>query len=114
MAVVESVNGKQIKLMSESRYANCSAYSRRNLTGGTSIEDLAEKYPEKIIKIPIDVFEGITDAQAGQMVDGLKISGDKAAAAEQIKALYKCFTDLDCTMVEVCTPSVTPFVLHTV
>ena len=32
--------------------------------GGTSIEDLAEKYPEKIIKIPIDIFEGITDAQA--------------------------------------------------
>ena len=31
--------------------------------GGTSIEDLAEKYPEKIIKIPIDVFEGITDQQ---------------------------------------------------
>lgn len=31
--------------------------------GGTSIEDLAEKYPEKIIKIPIDVFEGITDEQ---------------------------------------------------
>ena len=31
--------------------------------GGTSIEDLAEKYPEKILKIPIDVFEGITDDQ---------------------------------------------------
>ena len=34
------------------------------LAGGTSIEDLAEKYPEKIIKIPVDVFEGITDEQA--------------------------------------------------
>ncbi|CAK0781908.1 hypothetical protein CVIRNUC_005503 [Coccomyxa viridis] len=69
--------------------------------GGTSIEDLAEKYPEKIIKIPIDVFEGITDEQAQQAVDGLKVTGDKTAAKEQIKALYKTFTESDCTMVEI-------------
>ena len=31
--------------------------------GGTSIEDLAEKYPEKIIKIPVDIRQGITDDQ---------------------------------------------------
>lgn len=72
--------------------------------GGTSIEDLAEKYPEKIIKIPVDIFEGITDAQANEMVEGLQIKGDKQAAVEQIKALYKCFTDSDCTMVEVSIP----------
>lgn len=35
------------------------------LQGGTSIEDLAEKYPEKIIKIPVDCRTGITDAQVG-------------------------------------------------
>ncbi len=33
--------------------------------GGTSIEDLAEKFPEKIVRIPVDIREGITDAQAG-------------------------------------------------
>ena len=38
------------------------------VAGGTSIEDLAEKYPEKIIKIPIDVFEGITDDQVKALV----------------------------------------------
>lgn len=32
--------------------------------GGTSIEDLAEKYPDKIVRIPVDIREGITDAQA--------------------------------------------------
>ena len=110
---------------------------------------MAEKYPEKIIKIPIDVFEGITDEQASsrhlpfptvqflplltdvhvsgsqsillamkgwlqegrlcvqaqQAVDGLKVTGDKTAAKEQIKALYKTFTDSDCTMVEVSSAS---------
>jgi len=70
--------------------------------GGTSIEDLAEKYPEKIIRIPVDIRDGITDAQANEMVDGLKIkSDDKKAAAEQIKALYNTFKASDCTMVEV-------------
>lgn len=26
--------------------------------GGTSIEDLAEKYPEKIVKIPVSIEKG--------------------------------------------------------
>ena len=70
--------------------------------GGTSIEDLAEKYPDKIIKIPVDIRTGITDAQALQMAKGLAVSGDLKAAAEQIKALYKLFDSADCTRVEVC------------
>ena len=31
--------------------------------GGTSIEDLAASNPEKIIKVPVDILKGITDAQ---------------------------------------------------
>jgi succinyl-CoA synthetase beta subunit len=69
--------------------------------GGTSIEDLAEKYPEKIKKVPIDIVAGMTDAQASEIVDALEISGDKSAAIEQVKALYGVFRDSDCTMVEV-------------
>jgi succinyl-CoA synthetase beta subunit len=69
--------------------------------GGTSIEDLAEKYPEKIIKVPVDMKVGITDAQAMQVAEGLEVTGSKDDAADQIKALYKLFTELDCTMVEV-------------
>ena len=75
--------------------------------GGTSIEDLAEKYPEKIIKIPVDIREGITDAQANEMVDGLQVTTDKKAAAEQIKNLYNMFTASDCTMVEVSSQTCT-------
>lgn len=69
--------------------------------GGTSIEDLAEKYPDKIIKIPVDIRTGITDAQALEMAKGLKVTGDINAAANQIKALYNLFVKSDCTMVEV-------------
>jgi hypothetical protein len=52
--------------------------------------------------LPAVFCQGITDAQAKQMVDGLQVTVDKAAAAEQIKDLYRLFADCDCTMVEVC------------
>lgn len=69
--------------------------------GGTSIEDLAEEKPELIVKVPIDPIKGITDEQAATVVEGLKVTTDKAAAQEQIKSLYRLFTECDCTMVEV-------------
>lgn len=69
--------------------------------GGTSIEDLAESSPEKIIKVKVNVKEGITDEQVNEVVEGLTASGDKKAAGEQIRALYNLFVDKDCTMVEV-------------
>eukprot|EP00980_Cylindrotheca_fusiformis_P010117 scaffold2249_cov86-Cylindrotheca_fusiformis.AAC.1 len=73
--------------------------------GGTSIEDLATSNPEKIIKVPIDLDEGIQSSDIDTILQGLGVNtgDDKAAAAagEQIKALYKLFVDNDCTMVEV-------------
>eukprot|EP00980_Cylindrotheca_fusiformis_P005549 scaffold1173_cov84-Cylindrotheca_fusiformis.AAC.7 len=74
--------------------------------GGTSIEDLATSNPEKIIKVPIDLDEGIQSSDIDTILNGLGVNtgDDKAAAAaagEQIKALYKLFVDNDCTMVEV-------------
>merc|ERR1719506_2539194 len=69
--------------------------------GGTSIEDLAASHPDKIIKTPIDINQGITDEQATAVAKGLEVTGDLAAAAEQIKALYQLFIEEDCTMVEV-------------
>ena len=38
--------------------------------GGTSIEDLAEKFPDKIVKIPVDVRQGLTDAQVSWVKRG--------------------------------------------
>jgi succinyl-CoA synthetase beta subunit len=69
--------------------------------GGTSIEDLAEKFPDKIKKVPVDCEAGMTDADAAKVVAGLEVTGDKAAAAAQVKSLYKAFVESDCTMVEV-------------
>ncbi|KAL2323411.1 hypothetical protein Fmac_027790 [Flemingia macrophylla] len=70
--------------------------------GGTSIEDLAEKFPDMIAKVPIDVFEGITDEDAAKVVDGLapKVA-DRNKSIEQVKNLYKLFVDCDCTLLEI-------------
>ena len=69
--------------------------------GGTSIEDLAEKFPEKIKKVPIDIVEGMTDQQAKDIVSALEITGNKDDAVTQVKALYGVFRSSDCTMVEI-------------
>nr|GLL33217.1 succinate--CoA ligase [ADP-forming] subunit beta, mitochondrial-like [Ipomoea trifida] len=70
--------------------------------GGTSIEDLAEKFPDMIIKVPIDVFKGITDEDAAKVVDGLapKVA-DRQDSIEQVKKLYSLFCKCDCTLLEI-------------
>ena len=50
--------------------------------GGTSIEDLAEQFPDKIVKIPVDVRQGLTDAQ---------VSGSREAAVGG--CLVECSAD---------------------
>ena len=69
--------------------------------GGTSIEDLAESHPEKIIKMKIDLKAGLTESQALELAAGLRVSGDAKDAAKQLRALYDVFVQSDCTMLEV-------------
>jgi len=70
--------------------------------GGTSIEDLAERSPEKIVRVAVDPAAGLTRAQAERMASGLGMTASKlSAAADQIAALYGVFAKCDCTMLEV-------------
>ncbi|KAG0600121.1 hypothetical protein M758_11G008900 [Ceratodon purpureus] len=70
--------------------------------GGTSIEDLAEKYPKMIIKVPISIQKGITDKEAEEVVKGLAPKKvDMKQGIDQIKKFYKLFTETDCTQVEI-------------
>uniref|UniRef100_A0A7S3BJI6 Succinate-CoA ligase subunit beta n=1 Tax=Prasinoderma singulare TaxID=676789 RepID=A0A7S3BJI6_9VIRI len=69
--------------------------------GGTSIEDLAERYPDKIVRVPIDARAGMSDEQAATIVEGLGVGSHLEDAKAQIKALYQLFNENDCTMVEV-------------
>ena len=70
--------------------------------GGTSIEDLAEQFPNLIIREPIDSKLGMTKSQATSIAEKLELKYCKVDdAAEQIMQLYKLFIQKDCTMLEI-------------
>ena len=70
--------------------------------GGMDIEAVAEKTPERIIKVYIDPLMGIQGYQLRQVGFGLGIPG---AAMKQFSSLlsnlYQLFMDNDCSMVEI-------------
>lgn len=71
-------------------------------TGGTSIEDIAAADPTAIVKVPVDIIEGLSTAQAVDMAKQMGFEGEQAnLAAKSIESLYKVFLECDCTMVEI-------------
>lgn len=70
--------------------------------GGMDIEEVAEKHPEKIIKVAVDPAAGFQPFHARRLAFALGFEG--AANKSAIKfftALYKAFTELDCSIVEI-------------
>ena len=70
--------------------------------GGMDIEEVAEKTPEKIIKVAIDPVFGLAGFYARQIAFGLGLEGKQVSSAVKLlKAMYKAFTELDASLVEV-------------
>ena len=70
--------------------------------GGMDIEEVAEKTPEKIIKVAIDPVFGLEGFYARQIAFGLGLEGKQVSSAVKLlKAMYKAFTELDASLVEV-------------
>jgi len=71
--------------------------------GGMDIEEVAESTPEKLLTIPIDWKEGLTDAKARQMAEflGFKEERHIVDAMDNMKGLYNLFKDNDCTQIEI-------------
>ncbi|KAF2074390.1 hypothetical protein CYY_004286 [Polysphondylium violaceum] len=70
--------------------------------GGVDIEQVAEEDPAAIIKEPVDIVKGITDAQTKKLAEQLGFTGSKIADAQnQMKNLYQLFIKTDATQVEV-------------
>merc|ERR1712098_826206 len=77
--------------------------------GGVDIEEVAEKTPERIKKMPVDIHTGVTDAMATELAEFLGFKGHLVSqCAEQIKNLYKMFLDVDCLQLEVNPLAETP------
>ncbi|WP_022671371.1 ADP-forming succinate--CoA ligase subunit beta [Hippea alviniae] len=68
--------------------------------GGMSIEEVAEKYPEDIIKIPIDPVVGFLPYQIRRLKYDLDLMAQEKEAAKLFSALYKVFVEKDCSLLE--------------
>jgi len=70
--------------------------------GGMSVEEIAKKKPDSIIRSKIEVAVGMQNFQAREIAFGLGIEPELIRrAAETINGCYRAFSELDATMVEV-------------
>ena len=70
--------------------------------GGVNIEEVAEKTPEKIIKTWIHPMEYLSTKEAEKLAIGLNLSNNlKNDAIEIFKNMYKCYKDMDTTLLEI-------------
>ncbi len=70
--------------------------------GGMEIEEVAEATPEKILKVAIDPATGMQPFHARQLAFGLGLEGKQVGSAVKFMlAMYRAFTDLDCSIVEI-------------
>ena len=70
--------------------------------GGMDIETVAEKTPEKIINVAIAPMAGVTEADAGEICDALKLKGQaREDGMKLFPILYKAFTEKDMSLLEI-------------
>ncbi len=70
--------------------------------GGMDIEEVAEKHPEKIIKIQIDTGVGIQPNQARELGFALGLSGDALKSSVGFfTSLYNAYMKEDCSLLEI-------------
>ena len=70
--------------------------------GGMEIEEVAAKTPEKILKVSIDPATGMMPYHARKLAFGLGLEGKQVGSAVKFMlAMYKAFTELDASIVEI-------------
>ena len=70
--------------------------------GGMDIEEVAAETPEKIVTIAIDPATGLQGFHCRRVAFGLGLSGGAAKECQKVVAsLYKAFTSLDASMLEI-------------
>ncbi len=70
--------------------------------GGMEIEDVAARQPEKIMRVAVDPAAGMSGYLARRLAYGLGLTGNQIAALGRfLPALYRTFSELDCSIVEI-------------
>ncbi len=77
--------------------------------GGTEIEEVSSKTPDKIFKEQINPILGIRDFQARQIALNLNLTGSPLTKASNLlKNLFKIFIENDCSLLEINPLALTP------
>lgn len=70
--------------------------------GGVEIEEVAEKTPEKIVRVAVDPALGLSGFQARRVAFALGLEGDAfKKGVVFLQNLYRLFMEKDCSMVEI-------------
>ncbi|CAL4081874.1 unnamed protein product [Meganyctiphanes norvegica] len=70
--------------------------------GGVDIEEVAEKTPERLLTLPIDIHDGITEDMANQVAEFLLFNGDlKEKCAKEVINCWNMFLGVDATQLEI-------------
>jgi len=69
--------------------------------GGMSIEEVAEKEPEKIFKLQVPPTTGLDDALLRKAASDLGLSAQEDQVVNMLTKIYECFMAKDCDLVEI-------------
>ena len=89
-----------LSLLIDNRLGKCVFIASKE--GGMEIEEVAENDPEAILRMPVELTEGVSTDAALELADKLGFQG---ATADDFVALlrkmFRLFTERDCSLVEV-------------
>jgi succinyl-CoA synthetase beta subunit len=69
--------------------------------GGMEIEEVAATAPGKLHRLPVDIRHGLTQADAGRLVQGLGPGVAESKVADVLIRLYEAYATLDAELLEI-------------
>ena len=69
--------------------------------GGMDIEEIAAKTPEKLKQATVDIRQGFTATDAGELLGGLDLNGKEADVADVLAKLYGAYIANDAELLEI-------------
>ncbi len=89
-----------LSLLIDNRLGKCVFIASKE--GGMEIEEVAEKNPEAILRMPVELGEGINEETALAFAEKLGFADEMAEDfVALLKRMFRLFTERDCSLVEV-------------
>jgi len=76
--------------------------------GGMDVEEAAERDPDAMRRLPVDISEGLDPGRAASLLTGLDLDGRHEAVAEALAKLYAVFRARDAELLEINPLILTP------